>query len=327
MSSQLITFFSFFAAAVMAASPLLFGTLGEIVTEKSGKLNLGVEGMMFMGGAGGLAGAYAYEHAVSNPNGIISALLAIVCSFLAAAIGASIYALLTIRFQANQNVTGLALTMFGVGFGNFAGEMMGKAAGGYVTVAQSTKAVFLAKLPLANIPIIGPLLFSYNFVTYLAIAVGFFLLFFFGKTKKGLRLRAVGENPSASASAGIPVRCYQYLATILGGGLTGLGGMYIVMVQNNGVWVHNAIAGKGWISVALVIFALWSPARAIWSSILFGALSVLRLYYPMGGAEFIPIYDTLPYLFTAIVLIFASARGGKNRRPPASLGISAENER
>ena len=319
--------FRFIAAAVMAASPLLFGTVGEILTEKSGNLNLGVEGMMFMGGAGGLAGAYFYEQMSGNPIGLVSVLAAILCAFLSAALGAAIYAVLCIGFRANQNVTGLALTMFGVGVGNFVGEALGKAAGGYVTISSAAKAVYAARLPLGGIPVLGPLLFSYNFVTYLAFFIAIFLVFFFKKTKGGLRLRAVGENPSTAASAGIRVNRSKYLATILGGGLTGLGGLYIVMIQNNGVWVHNAISGKGWISVALVIFVLWSPGRAMWGSVVFGALSVLRLYYPMGGESLIPLYDVLPYLATVAVLIFVSRSKSNSLRPPAALGISEQAER
>lgn len=315
---------NFFAAAVLAGTPLLFGTLGEILTEKSGNLNLGVEGMMFMGGAGGLAGAYYYEQAAANPNGIIAALVAVICAFLCAALGAALYSVLTVTLRANQTVTGLALTIFGVGAGNFAGELLGSYSGGYATVSNVTRNAFNNSVPvLSEIPIIGKLLFSYNFTVYLAILTAVAMAWFLYRSRTGLNLRAVGENPATADAAGVNVTRYKYLATITGGGICGLGGLYIVMNAaggSGGTWVHNGISGQGWIAVALVIFVTWSPARALWGSLLFGALSVMRLYVPLG----IPaqIYSIFPYIATIIVLVAVSMRRRRESHPPESLGTA-----
>ncbi|MBQ7937898.1 MAG: ABC transporter permease [Oscillospiraceae bacterium] len=319
------TFLNFVVAAVLAATPLLFGTLGEILTEKSGHLNLGVEGMMFMGGVAGLAGTYYYEKAVGEPDKLVAAVIGVVCAFLCAMLGALIYSFLTITLRANQNVTGLALTTFGTGFGNFFGEIMGNAAGGYVSVGTVIKAVFDEGIPvLQDIPIIGKLLFSYNFLVYLALAIALVLSYFLTKTRKGLNLRAVGESPATADAAGIPVSTYKYLATCIGGGICGLGGLYIVMNSANGtggVWVHNSISGYGWLAVAIVIFATWSPLKSLICSLVIGALSVLPYYYPI---TFIPsaIYEIFPYLATVAVLIMIIFRKKKNNLPPASLGLA-----
>ena len=313
---------NFFAAAVLAGTPLLFGTLGEILTEKSGNLNLGVEGMMFMGGVGGLAGAFYYEQAAANPSGFIAAAVAVICAFLCAAFGAFLYSVLTVTLRANQNVTGLALTIFGTGFGNFFGEAMAISAGGYVSVGAMTKNAFNRGVPvLSDIPAAGRLLFSYNFMVYLAILVAVLLAWFLNRTRTGLNLRAVGESPATADADGVNVILYKYLATVIGGGICGLGGLYVVMNSSNGVggvWVHNCISGRGWIAVALVIFATWNPSRALWGSLGFGALSVMRLYIPLG----IPaqIYDTFPYIATIAVLVAASMRHRRENHPPASLG-------
>jgi ABC-type uncharacterized transport system permease subunit len=316
---------SFLVAAVLAACPLLFGTLGETLTEKSGNLNLGVEGMMFMGGIAGLAGSYYYEQAAAVPVAWVSVLIGIVCAFLCAALGALVYSVITITLRANQNVTGLALTIFGVGFGNFMGELLGNSAGGYAAVSEVTKAGFNGMLfpALSRIPVIGRLLFSYNFLVYLSVAVAIILAWFLGKTRRGLNLIAVGENHAAADAAGVNVSRYKYLATCIGGGITGLGGLYIVMNSASGVggvWVHNCINGYGWLSVALVIFATWHPSRAILCALAFGALSVMRYYFPVA---FIPpaFYEILPYVVTIAVLITVSLRKKRSNQPPASLGL------
>jgi ABC-type uncharacterized transport system permease subunit len=317
---------NFTVAAVLALCPLLLGTLGESLTEKSGNLNLGVEGMMFMGGIAGLAGSYFYEKSAARPETWISVLIAVVCAFLCAAFGAFIYSVITITLRANQNVTGLALTIFGTGFGNFFGEYLGNQAGGYVAVGAVTKAGFNNPLfpALANIPVVGKLFFSYNFMVYLSIALALILWYFLSATQKGLNLKAVGERHAAADAAGINVAAYKYLATCIGGGISGLGGLYIVMNSSNGVggvWVQNCIGGYGWLSVALVIFATWHPSRAIVCSLIFGALSVMRYYFPVSFLP-ISIYALFPYVATVIVLVLASLRRRREDQPPASLGLS-----
>ena len=309
---------SFFVAAVMAGTPLLFGTLGEILTEKSGNLNLGVEGMMFMGGVASVAGAYLYETAAGPAyNGWISAIVALICALIAGAFGAFLYSVLTVTLRVNQNVAGLALTIFGTGFGNFFGEVLSNAAGGFVTIGANTKAIFAGNGNLTGVP---KMLLSYNFMVYLGIILAIVMAWFLSRSRKGLSLRSVGESPATADAAGINVTRYKYLATCIGGGICGLGGMYIVMADQGATWVHNCVNGKGWIAVALVIFATWSPARAIIGSLVFGALSVMRLYVPLG----IPtdIYNTAPYVATVVVLIAVSIRQRRESQPPNSLGLA-----
>ncbi|MEG1541402.1 MAG: ABC transporter permease, partial [Oscillospiraceae bacterium] len=306
-----MTLLNFFCAAVLASCPLLFGTLGESLSEKSGSLNLGVEGMMFMGAVAGLAGSFYYEQSAANPIAAVSVIIAILCAFLCAAFGALIYSVITITLRANQNVTGLALTIFGTGFGNFVGEAIGNASGGYVVVSEVTKNAFNVPLfqGLANIPVVGKLLFSYNFMVYLGIACAIVLAILLKHSRTGLNLRAVGESPATADAAGINVNRYKYLSTVIGGGITGLGGLYIVMNSANGVggvWVHNCVAGYGWLAVALVIFATWNPSRAVLCAFIFGALSVMRLYVPLGIPD--QIYEIFPYIATVIVLIIVSLR-------------------
>ncbi len=314
----------FFNAAVLAAIPLLFGTLGEILTQKSGNLNLGVEGMMFMGAACGISGAYMYEQlAGASMNPYISAIFALLFGFLAGALGGLIYSVLTVTLRANQNVTGLTLTIFGVGLGNFIGELLGINAGGYASVAEETKVLFTGSgLPLlGDIPYLGQMFFSYDFMVYLVIIIAVVMAWFFGATRKGLNLRAVGESPATADAAGINVTRYKYIATCVGGGICGLGGMYISMARTSGVWVHNSVGGQGWIAVALVIFAAWSPLRAIWGALLFGGLSVLRLYLPIDGIP-TQVYNIIPFLATILVLIFTSVRQSKEHGQPKSCGTN-----
>ena len=314
----------FLFMAVIAATPLLYATLGEILTEKSGSLNLGVEGMMFMGAAAGVAASFFYESAAGGATlGFVSALLAVLVGFLAGALGGFIYSVLTVTFRANQNVTGLALTIFGIGAGNLVGELLGIRAGGFTTIAESTKRMFSGiNIPvLSDIPVLGRLFFSYNFMVYLAIATAIFLIWLFNKTRIGLNLRAVGENPATADAVGINVTRYKYIAASIGGGICGLGGVFISMADNAGTWIFNCIAGRGWIAVALVIFAAWRPSRAIIGALLFGGLSVLRLYLPIEGVP-AQIYNVLPFVATILVLIFTSIRQSKEHSQPKSCGTN-----
>lgn len=312
------------SAAVLNGTPLLFGTVGEILSEKAGNLNLGVEGMMYMGGALGLAGAFYYEMAAGeSANGIVAVLLAILCSFLAGAFGALIYSFLTITLRANQNVTGLALAIFGTGAGQFIGEYMRVSQGTYVAIGQQLKD-FFQKSPfpafLQELPVVGPLLFSYHIFVYLGLATAILMALFLNRSRKGLHLRAVGESPATADAAGINVIRNKYLATVLGGGISAIGGMVYIMTIAGCVWNHEGLSGEGWLAVALVIFCLWRPMNAVWGSILFGALMIL---YVRVQLPFIPnqLYQILPYVVTVIVLIFTSMRNSKDKQPPAGLGL------
>lgn len=324
---MLSTMNSLFIAAVLAGTPLLLGALGEILTEKSGNMNLGVEGMMFMGAITGLAGSYYYEQAVANAggsvNGALSAVIALLVSFMAGAFGALIYAFLTISLRANQNVTGLTLTIFGTGFGNFFGEYIGLKAGGYVAVSGTTKAAF-SKLHipiLSDIPVLGKLLFQYNWLVYLAIILAIVMAWFFNKSRVGLNLRAVGEDPATADAAGINITKYKYIATIVGGGICGIGGMYMSMVTTSGVWVHGCVSGYGWLAVALVIFATWKPAKGILVALIFGGLTIMRMYVNIPGLP-AQIYDMLPYVATIVVLVVTSMRQSKELAQPKSCGLN-----
>ena len=310
--------------AVLTGAPLMFGTLGEILTEKSGNMNLGVEGMMYMGGAFGLGAAYYYEKAAGeSTSGAVGVMIAIAAAFLAGAVGALIFSFITISLRANQNVTGLALSIFGTGVGQFAGEFMRVREGGYIAVGAVMKNVFQnSPFPqsLQNIPVIGKLLFGYNIFVYLGVVIAIVMSCLFNKTRMGLNLRSVGESPSTADAAGINVTGYKYWATIIGGGISAVGGMIYIMTIAGCVWNHEGLSGEGWLAVALVIFCLWRPLNAIWGSAMFGALMILYLRLAI---PFIPnqIYKILPYIVTVIVLIITSLRNKKEDQPPAALGL------
>ena len=308
-------------AAVLNGAPLLYGTLGAILSEKAGNLNLGVEGMMFMGGAMGLGAAFYYE-AAGGTIGVLAVVLALFFAFLGGAVGALIYAFLTITLRANQNVTGLALAIFGTGAGQFIGEYMRVTSGGYVSVSNELKAVFLnSPFPQAiqQLPLVGPLLFGHSIFLYLGVAIAVAMHLFLRRTRAGLSLRAVGESPATADAAGINVTRYKYLATVIGGGISAIGGMVYVVTIASCVWNHEALSGEGWLAVALVIFCLWRPLNAVWGSVLFGALMIL---YQRLHLSFVPdeLYKILPYLVTVVVLILTSLRNNREKQPPASLG-------
>jgi simple sugar transport system permease protein len=307
-------FISFAVAAALAGTPILFGTVGEILAEKSGHLNLGVEGMMAIGACAGFMGAYL----TGNPA------LALISAFLAGSAGALIYAVLTVTFMANQTVAGLTLTIFGVGISNFIGEhMLLSSANNNLKVPESAmRALGSVKIPiLSSLPIVGKLLFSYNPFVYLGIAIAIVAGLYLSRTKAGRNARAIGENPAAADAAGIRVAPLKYLNILVGGGICGIGGAYASIITCGGVWMSNSVNGLGWIAVALVIFASWKPGKAIMGSFLFGACSILKYYVPKS---YIPIpnafYDMLPFLFTALILVVASIRGIKENAQPAACG-------
>ena len=313
----------FIQKAIVQGICILYGALGEIMTEKSGNLNLGIPGIMYMGGISGLMGAFLYEKDNPDPNALVGVLISFLCAFACAAIGGLIYSILTITLRVNQNVTGLALTIFGTGFGNFFGGSISKLAGGVGQISvKVTGSAYTAKIPgLSKIPVIGGILFNYGFLTYLCIIIAVLLSFFLFKTRAGLNLRAIGENPGTADAAGINVIKYKYLSTCIGAGLAGLGGLYFVMEYSGGTWTDNGFGDRGWLAVALVIFALWKPLNAIWGAFLFGALYILYLYIPGLGRSMQEVFKALPYVVTIIVLVFTSFRKKKEHQPPAALGL------
>lgn len=313
---------TFIQKAIGQGISILFGASGEIITEKSGNLNLGIPGIMYMGGIAGLMGAFFYEKSAANPNGFTGLLVSLLAAILASAIGGLLYGFLTITLRANQNVVGLALTTFGVGFGNFFGGSISKLAGGVGQISVATTAsAYRTSIPvLSKVPVIGELLFSYGFLTYLAIVIAIYMTFFLFKTRIGLNLRAVGESPATADAAGINVSLYKYVSTITGAAVAGLGGLYFVMEYLGGTWNNNGFGDRGWLAIALVILALWKPINAIWGSFLFGALYILYIYMPGLTRATQELCKMLPYLVTIIVLVISSKRHKMESQPPASLG-------
>ncbi|MCG8499125.1 MAG: ABC transporter permease [Firmicutes bacterium] len=298
---------SFFAAAIVAGTPLLFATLGEIITERVGQLNLGVEGMMLMGAVVG----FQVGLATSNP------FLALLGAMAAGAFGALIYAFLTVSLRANQVVSGLTLTIFGTGFSSF----MGKSLIGEI-MPENIRTFWKADIPiLRDIPFIGKVFFQQDLFVYLgyitAIALGIYLY----RTRAGLNVRAVGESAPAADSSGIHVVLYKYVHILMGGALCGLGGAYLSLVYVP-AWQENVTAGRGWIAVALVIFVVWSPYKALIGAYLFGGLDILgfRLQgYNIKISQY--IIDMLPYIATILVLVVGSIRHSKENAPPKGLGV------
>ncbi|NLT95630.1 MAG: ABC transporter permease [Clostridia bacterium] len=321
-----MTIISFLYYAIRMGTPLLFATTGEIITERSGSLNLGVEGMMAFGAIVGYIFA-CYTN---------SLLVGLIMSFIAAAFLALIYAFLTVTLQANQTVTGLALTIFGNGVYLFIGRSL-TAANAFPSMNELTHLKYMVAdngIPvLRNIPYLGKLLFSYNIFVYMAVIVALLSWVYLSKTKIGLKVRATGENPGAADACGVNVTRTKYLNIIVGGGICGWGGLYLAMVTNGGTWNESWINGMGWIAVALVIFANWSPLKAIFGSYFFGMFNILLAWKGNLSAEFptllgwlglIPneFYQLLPFLITAVVLVLASANKRTNNAEPASLSVN-----
>ena len=306
--------------------PLLYGTVGEIIIEKSGSLNLGVEGIMAVGAIFGyLIGCSANSLTVG-----------ILASFICAGLFGVIFAVLTVTMQANQNVTGLTMTTFGVGLFFFIGKGL---SGSWPVMTQYSNINDGFKNPieiplLSKIPVIGKAFFSHNILVYLGILIAVAVWFYLNKTKVGLRLRSIGENPGAADSLGINIALYKYVHIILGSGIISIGGYYMGLnlggsFEGSNCWIN----GYGWIAVALVIFANWSTAKAILGTLVFGFFNTLQIYsgslayaFPntLGFLDKVPsqLYQALPFIITALVLIFASVKKNKKTAQPAALGLN-----
>lgn len=299
---------AFLAAAVIAGTPLLFATLGELITEKAGNLNLGVEGMMLMGAVMGFG--------VGLWTG--SPVLALLGAMGAGAAGAAIYAVLTVTFRANQVVTGLTLTIFGTGYASFVGKsFMG------VPAPASVKSLFQTmEIPLlSKIPVLGPTFFQQDAFIYFGYLATILASVYLWRTKKGLNLKAVGENAAAADASGINVNRYKYIHIILGGALCGLGGAYMSLVTIP-VWQENVVAGRGWIAVALVIFASWRPSKALIGAFLFGGLNILGYRLQSMGIHISQyLVDMVPYAATILIVIISTHKNKKEDMGPADLSI------
>ncbi len=287
-------------AAIASGTIILYATIGEIITERSGILNLGVEGIMLMGAFFGFYLAYTTE----------SLILAILGAALIGGAMGLIHAFMTITLQANQVVSGLALTMFGTGASAFFGVSM---------VGKTLKASFEAiPIPILNkIPILGEVLFNHNILVYFAFILPVIVWFVFNRTKWGLALRSSGEEPLSSEIMGIKVIKVRYIATIVGGIFIGISGAYL-SVGYSRLWVEGMTAGKGWITIALVIFANWNPLIAYGGAYLFGGLTQLGLNLQKFNIPFpIILLKSIPYVFTLLFLLFISIKGKRSNLPKA----------
>ena len=329
-------------SAITFGTVIMLGAIGEIVTEKSGNLNLGVPGVMYLGGIASLAGAFFYESACKNagvtPMAWLCIVIALICALAAGLLGGLIYSFLTITLRANQNVTGLTLTIFGSGVANFFGGSLVKLAGGVGQISvASTSAAFRARLPFAtSLGQIGEVFLDYGWMVYVAILLAVLAHLLLKKTRVGLNLRAVGESPATADAAGINVTRYKYFATCGGAAIGALGGMFYVMDYIKGTWANDgSIESLGWLAVALVIFTTWKPLNAIWGSYLFGFCYWLYAYIPKEISASLSasmglykstylqwLYKMIPYIVTLIVLIVVSLRKKRENQGPGSLGLA-----
>ncbi len=318
---------SFVPRAVMQGTPLLYGSVGETITEKSGNLNLGTAGIMYVGGICGVIGGFFYEQAAGDAFipwiGLAIPLLSCLIGSLLMGL---IYCFLTVTLRANQNVTGLAMTTFGVGFGNFFGGSLIKLSGADVPsiALAKTSLVFKTTLPFAkDLGWFGDVFLSYGFLVYAGIVIAIISSVIITKTRTGLNLRAVGESPATADAAGINVTGNKYIATCIGSMVSGIGGLYYVMDYACGVWSNDAFGDRGWLAIALVIFTIWKPKHSIWASFLFGGLYILHMYISTGTNLAIKeLFKMAPYIVTIIVLVLISLRNKREDQPPASLGLS-----
>ncbi|MBQ4333634.1 MAG: ABC transporter permease [Clostridia bacterium] len=305
---------AFLVSAIRLGMTFLLGSTGETITEKSGHLNLGIPGVMCVGAACGCYAEYMYFTAVGSN---IIPLLAVVIPLLAALLGGALmgllFSFLTVTLRANQNVTGLAITTLGVGMSEY---IIDEAS----TIFTKGSKYFTASLPFADdLGWFGELFLDYGVFVYLALIIAVSTTYVLNRTRVGLHLRAVGENPATADAAGINVSRYRYVATCVGCGIAGLGGLSFIMDYLNGNWEY-CVDAIGWLAIALVIFTVWKPNLAIIGSIVFGALYVASSYIvgvSFAGKE---LFKMLPYIVTILVLVVTSMRSKKNQ-PPAALGL------
>lgn len=325
MTQEYGMFTLFLFSIVVYNMVLLYGTVGEILTEKAGSLNLGVEGTMAVGAI------FGYLAGVTTNSLIIGILI----SFVAAGLCGLLFAFLTVSLQANQNVTGLTITTFGLGLYFFVGKGFGSNWPALQSAPNVVAAYAAKPIPfLSSLPVVGKAFFSHSILVYLAVIIAAVVWWYLGFTKMGLRLRAVGENPGAADSVGVNINLYKYTHIIAGSGIMGIGGFYMALVmsgsfEGSSCWIN----GYGWISIALVIFANWNPLMAILGSLVFGFFNTLQVYsgslantFPdsLGWLSSVPaqLYQALPFLITAIVLIVSSIRQKNGVGGPAALGVN-----
>jgi len=291
-----------FITVVGASTPILFAGLGELVTEKAGVLNLGVEGMMLIGAIAGFAGSVI----TGNP------WMAVLAAAAAGALSALLFGVFVLTLNSNQVATGLALTIFGTGLSSLLGLNY---TGRIVMQFGSVFPAGLSKHPIWQV------LFGYSPIVYFAIIMVFVVGWFLRSTRSGLILRAVGENDLSAHSLGYPVVGVRYAAVAFGGAMAGIGGAYFSIVITP-MWAEKMTAGRGWIALALVVFAGWRPGRLLWGAYFFGILMALELYAKASGFSIVPsqFWAAMPYLMTVVVLAIISSRETGGGNAPACLG-------
>lgn len=308
-------FLTFLSNAIGFSTVFLFGSTGETITEKSGHLNLGTPGIMCLGALGGCVGERLYLRMVgiSGIETFPAIIFGIIFALLFAGFGGLIYGFLTISLRCNQNVTGLAITTFGAGITNF-----------FINYIDRTGFVYLSNCftkPISEGTDWFSMIFlSHGVLVYLAIVIALLAAFILKKTRAGLNLTAIGENPATADAAGINVTGYKYTSCVLGGAIAGLGGLFFIMDYLNGNWEYS-IDAMGWLAVALVIFSIWRPNWSILGSILFGALYIMPSYINVSFS-IKELIKMVPYVATILILIFTSILNRRESQPPAALGLS-----
>lgn len=299
----------FLDATVRAGTPILFATIGAILNERSGIINLGIEGLMLIGALAGFSATYLSG----------SLLVGVTAAFAASFVAGCIHALITVQLRGNQIVSGLAMTMFGVGItALFGRSMVGQTIDGFTRIA----------IPgLSQIPIIGKAFFNQDILIYFSFLLVYLVWVFFYRTRWGLGMRTMGENPAAADTCGLSVNKYRFLAVTIGSGFVGIGGAYLSLAITP-MWIENMSAGRGWIAVALVIFAGWSSPRALFGAYLFGGITAMQLrFQAMGTTISAHILQMLPYFFTILVLVISTLRLQKGSgQQPESLGLPYDRE-
>ena len=315
---------SFLALAIKFATVFLFGATGEIINQKSGHLNMGTPGIMYLGALGGILGERIYIACIpasASLNSLLIVLIPIIFAAIFGALGGLIFSFFTVTLHCNQNVTGLTLTTFGVGVACYFI--------GIVNTSRMAEAGLQMQHAFSwyhNLGWFGDIFLSQSWFTYLGIVVAIGAAIIISKTRVGLNLRAVGENASAADSAGINVNRYRYIATIIGGAIAGIGGAFYELDNVKGMFnVADGIDAFGWLALCIVIFAMWKPLIALGASFLFACLSISPSFFApyLGGAAYMTyVLKMVPYVATIIVLVVVSAFNRKKIQPPANLGIS-----
>ena len=313
-------FVAFLARAIKFATVFIFGSTGETVTEKSGHLNMGIPGIMYLGALGGILGERIYLDSVAADaplNGFMVIFMPMIFAILFAAAGGALFSFFTVTLKCNHNVTGLTITTFGVGLSCY-----------FIGIIPNTRMSEAGLMVQSLVSVdwggnwFGQIFLSQSLFTYLAIIVAIVAAIVISRTRIGLNLRACGENPAAADAAGINVNMYRYLATIIGAAIAGLGGMAFEIDLLKGMFnPKDAVDAFGWLALSLVIFSMWKPSICIAASFLFGGLQILPNYLTLSFSQ-MQLFQLIPYVATIVILILTSVFNKKNAQPPAGLGIT-----